>query len=69
MGIAERRHPLEDETVSIARAASSTIFPANFIMVAAMNPCPWGERVISIGCGMTFFAVILEINLTPLAIA
>ncbi|MDH4321014.1 MAG: YifB family Mg chelatase-like AAA ATPase [Desulfobulbaceae bacterium] len=36
------RQPLEDGTVTIARAASSLSFPARFIMVAAMNPCPCG---------------------------
>ncbi len=36
------RQPLEDREVTIARAASTLKFPANFIMVAAMNPCPCG---------------------------
>jgi len=36
------RQPLEDGTVTIARAAHSMSFPARFIMVAAMNPCPCG---------------------------
>ncbi len=36
------RQPLEDGRVTIARAASSLSFPARFIMVAAMNPCPCG---------------------------
>ncbi len=36
------RQPLEDGTVTIARAAHSLSFPARFIMVAAMNPCPCG---------------------------
>lgn len=34
------RQPLEDGTVTIARAAHSLSFPARFIMVAALNPCP-----------------------------
>lgn len=37
------RQPLEDNIVSIARAKSSAIFPSNFILVAAMNPCPCGN--------------------------
>jgi magnesium chelatase family protein len=36
------RQPLEQGTVTIARALNSTTFPANFMMVAAMNPCPCG---------------------------
>jgi len=37
------RQPLEDNIVSISRAKSSAIFPSNFILVAAMNPCPCGN--------------------------
>jgi magnesium chelatase family protein len=36
------RQPLEDHTVTIARAAGTLSFPANFIMIGAMNPCPCG---------------------------
>jgi magnesium chelatase family protein len=36
------RQPLEDGTVTIARAARTTRFPARFILIAAMNPCPCG---------------------------
>jgi len=36
------RQPLEDGIVTVARAASSLTFPAQFILVAAMNPCPCG---------------------------
>lgn len=38
------RQPLEDGTVTISRALNSTTFPANFIMIAALNPCPCGYR-------------------------
>jgi magnesium chelatase family protein len=36
------RQPLEMGTVTIARALRSTTFPARFVLVAAMNPCPCG---------------------------
>ena len=36
------RQPLEDKVVTISRAAGSLSFPANFQLIAAMNPCPCG---------------------------
>lgn len=38
------RQPLEDNIVSISRAKGTAIFPSNFILVAAMNPCPCGHK-------------------------
>jgi magnesium chelatase family protein len=36
------RQPLEEGRVTISRALNSTTFPASFILVASMNPCPCG---------------------------
>jgi magnesium chelatase family protein len=47
------RQPLEDKTVTISRAQGSLTFPANFLLVAAMNPCPCGysgDEIKSCSC-------------------
>ncbi len=36
------RQPMEDKEVTISRAAPSLTFPASFMLVASMNPCPCG---------------------------
>ena len=36
------RQPMEEGRVAIARVGRATIFPARFLLVAAMNPCPCG---------------------------
>lgn len=37
------REPLEERKVSVSRARGTATFPANFILIAAMNPCPCGN--------------------------
>ncbi len=38
------RQPLEEGRVTVARAARTSAFPARFMLIAAMNPCPCGFR-------------------------
>ncbi|HNX28574.1 MAG TPA: YifB family Mg chelatase-like AAA ATPase [Syntrophomonadaceae bacterium] len=51
------RQPLEDKVITVARAHGAYTFPANFILIASMNPCPCGN-----------FGSQLECRCTPLQI-
>jgi len=47
------RQPLEEGTISITRSTVTAAFPAQFMLVAAMNPCPcgyFGDRVHNCRC-------------------
>jgi magnesium chelatase family protein len=49
------RQPLEDGTVTIARATGTLSFPSRFMLIAAMNPCPcgyYGDPVRECTCSM-----------------
>ena len=47
------RQPLEDGTITISRAKASVTFPARFILIAAMNPCPCGKSYENHQCRCT----------------
>jgi magnesium chelatase family protein len=50
------RQPLEDKQLTIARSSGSLTFPANFILIGAMNPCPcgyFGDPVRECTCSMS----------------
>jgi magnesium chelatase family protein len=47
------RQPMENKTVCIARAQHTINFPASFLLVAALNPCPcgfWGDKKRTCSC-------------------
>jgi len=49
------RQPLEDRCVTVSRASGAMTFPANFILLAASNPCPcgyYGDPVRACTCSM-----------------
>ncbi len=44
------RQPLEEGVIRVSRAGGTVTFPAGFLLVAAMNPCPCGEGVYPGSC-------------------
>ncbi len=47
------RQPLEEGVIRVSRAGGTVTFPARFLLVAAMNPCPCGEGVFEGACTCT----------------
>ncbi len=47
------RQPLEDRNVTIARAQSTLTYPADFALIASMNPCPCGNFGSDMECRCT----------------
>lgn len=57
------RQPLENKEVHISRALHSLNFPASFLLVAALNPCPcgfWGDKKRTCTCASQQIAKYLE---------
>ncbi|MBO8158627.1 YifB family Mg chelatase-like AAA ATPase [Thermosyntropha sp.] len=47
------RQPLEDRIVTVARAHSTHVFPADFLLICSMNPCPCGNYGSDMECRCT----------------
>jgi magnesium chelatase family protein len=47
------RQPLEDRRVTVVRSRGAVMFPADFVLVAAANPCPCGHLGDETGCSCT----------------
>ncbi len=50
------RQPLEEGVIRVSRAGGTVTFPAAFLLVAAMNPCPCGEGVYEGACACSAVA-------------
>jgi magnesium chelatase family protein len=50
------RQPLEEGVIRVSRAGGTVTFPAAFLLVAAMNPCPCGEGVYEGACSCSVAA-------------
>ena len=53
MALEALRQPLEEGVIRVSRAGGTVTFPAQFLLVAAMNPCPCGEGVFPGSCQCT----------------
>ena len=51
------RQPLEDKQVQIARSSGTYVYPADFMLVGAMNPCPCGHYPDPARCRCTPYEV------------
>lgn len=51
------RQPLEDKMVTVSRARATLNFPAQIMMILAMNPCPCGNLGTQKGCSCPQYAV------------
>jgi magnesium chelatase family protein len=51
------RQPLEEREVSVVRSRGAVLFPADFVLVAAANPCPCGHLGDEMGCRCTLRAL------------
>lgn len=51
------RQPLEDRSMTISRVNASYVFPSDFMLVAAMNPCPCGHYPNTAKCNCTPYEI------------
>ncbi|MDR1150162.1 MAG: YifB family Mg chelatase-like AAA ATPase [Clostridiales bacterium] len=56
------RQPLEDKTITISRVNATVTYPADFMLVASMNPCPCGYFGSGIKCNCKVHEISRYIN-------